>query len=255
MTSANLSTDTIYQGEIKLIFHGNLTDFFKSKSELWVAHYQLREKTSLKHIVEALGVPHPEIGSILVNLNEVNLSYHPLPGDSIHIYPRQFNQSFGDIECPKFILDNHLGKLTSYLRLLGIDVWYDHHYDDEKIAQISTDDNRIVLTRDRGLLKRKVIQRGYCVRQDDPLAQLTEVINYFQLAQHLKPFTRCPRCNGLLEKVEKHRIINQLLPLTRLYYNDFSRCSQCGQIYWKGSHYDRIKPIIQRFATIEDEDT
>lgn len=254
MTSVNLSTDSIYRGEITVIFHGALTDFFKSKSECRITHFQLREKTSLKHIVEALGVPHPEIGKIFVNQQEVNLTFHPLPGDLIHIYPIEFDQKNPADNFPKFILDNHLGKLTAYLRLLGIDTIYNPNLEDADIAQIAAEQNRIVLTRDRGLLKRKVIQRGYCVRADNPLSQLDEVTRQFQLAAYFKPFTRCPRCNGLLEKVAKEAILQHLLPLTRQYYDEFSRCSQCGQIYWKGSHYDRIKPIIQRFVSINGEE-
>ncbi|GAP10644.1 uncharacterized conserved protein [Bellilinea caldifistulae] len=254
MTSENLSTESLYRGEITVIFHGALTDFFKSKADPHLVRFQLHEKTSLKHIVEAIGVPHPEIGKIKVNQQEVDLAYHPICGDHIHIHPWQTEQiNFGD-RFAKFILDNHLGKLTAYLRLLGIDACYNHQFDDEQIASIAVEQNRVVLTRDRGLLKRKIIQRGYCVRQDDPLSQLTEVINHFQLGAYLKPFSRCPRCNGLLEKVDKQSILDQLLPLTRLYYNEFSRCTDCGQIYWKGSHYDRIKPIIQRFAAIKDEE-
>jgi uncharacterized protein with PIN domain len=254
MTSENLSTESLYRGEITVIFHGALTDFFKSKAEPYLARVQVQEKTALKHIVEALGVPHPEIGKIIVNQKEVDLSYHPICGDHIHIHPWQIEQTTTNNNCPKFILDNHLGKLTAYLRLLGIDAFYNHQFDDEQIACIAVEQNRVVLTRDRGLLKRKVIQRGYCVRQDNPLSQLSEVINHFQLDEYLKPFSRCPRCNGLLEKVDKQTILDQLLPLTRLYYNEFSRCTDCGQIYWKGSHYDRIKPIIQRFASIKDEE-
>lgn len=255
MISANSSIESRYRGEITLIFHGGLTHFFKSKDDPLETHFQLREKTSLKHIVEALGVPHPEIGKITVNQTIINLTYHPLPGDIIHIYPWQNEKSTYEEQSPKFILDNHLGKLTVYLRLLGIDACYNHNFEDADIARIAAEQNRIVLTRDRGLLKRKVVQSGYCVRGDDPITQLAEVVQKFNLSPHLKPFSRCPRCNGLLEKVDKQTILDQLLPLTRLYYNDFSRCSQCKQIYWKGSHYDRIKPIIQRFAVINDEET
>lgn len=254
MTSVNLSTDSIYRGEITVIFHGKLTDFFKSKSEFRITQFQLREKTSLKHIVEALGVPHPEVGKILVNQQEVDSTFHPLPGDLINIYPTQMDQQTSTGNCPKFILDNHLGKLTTYLRLLGIDAGYNPDFEDADIAQIAAEQNRTVLTRDRGLLKRKVIQWGYCVRTNNPLSQLDEVTRQFQLAAYFKPFTRCPRCNGQLEKVAKEAIIQHLLPLTRQYYDEFSRCSQCGQIYWKGSHFDRIKPIIQRFVIINDEE-
>lgn len=255
MTSANSFTEPSYCGEITLIFHGSLTHFFKSKSDLFQTHFYLREKTSLKHIVEALGVPHPEIGMITVNHNTVSSTYHPLPGDIIDIFPWQNQKSAQEEHPPKFILDNHLGKLTVYLRLLGIDAIYHHTFDDADIARIAAEQNRIVLTRDRGLLKRKVIQQGYCVRSDNPMTQLNEVIHQFNLESSFKPFSRCPRCNGLLEKVEKQAILDQLLPLTRLYYNDFSRCAECKQIYWKGSHYDRIKPIIQRYAVINDEET
>ncbi|MEW6502998.1 MAG: Mut7-C RNAse domain-containing protein [Chloroflexota bacterium] len=249
-----MSTESPYRGEITIAFHGALTDFFKSETEPIVVHFQLHEKTSLKHIVEALGVPHPEIGKIILNDKEVSLSYHPVRGDYIHLHPWQSKPPTDDDSEPRFILDNHLGKLTAYLRLLGIDALYSHEYNDERIAQIAAEQDRIVLTRDRGLLKRKVIQRGYCVRQDNPLSQLAEIIDHFQLLPYLQPFRRCPRCNGLLVKVDKQSILDQLLPLTRIYYNDFSRCSNCGQIYWKGSHYDRIKTILHRFTSIKDEE-
>ncbi|MEW6180098.1 MAG: Mut7-C RNAse domain-containing protein [Chloroflexota bacterium] len=254
MTSANLSIDSAYHGPVTVIFHGKLTDFFKVNSNSKQTTFYLREKTSIKHIIEALGVPHPEVGRILVNQKEVDFSFYPSPGDDIHIYPFENANNSSTHSPPKFILDNHLGKLTAYLRLLGIDAAYDSHWDDAVIARIASEQNRVVLTRDRGLLKRKIIQNGYCVRSATPLDQVREIIRQFNLQPYLKPFTRCPRCNGLLNKVEKQTILHLLQPLTRQYYNDFSRCSSCGQIYWKGSHYERLKPLIQHFTTINEEE-
>ncbi|MEW6651631.1 MAG: Mut7-C RNAse domain-containing protein, partial [Chloroflexota bacterium] len=213
-----------------------------------------KEKTSLKHIVEALGVPHPEVGRVLINGEESQLAAHVRDEDQIQIFPA--STPFGDVStsAPQFILDNHLGRLTTYLRLLGLDALYNPDWEDVFIADTAYRQNRILLTRDRGLLKRKTIQRGYCVRSSIPRDQTEEVIRQFNLTAHIKPFTRCPRCNGMLERIEKHAIIHLLQPLTRQFYDDFSRCIACGQIYWKGSHVERIKPFIERFVPAGPED-
>lgn len=114
------------------------------------------------------------------------------------------------------------------------------------MALIANREDRILLTRDRGLLKRNLVRRGYCVRAHHPREQVFEIINRFNLKRLVNPFQRCPRCNGLLESVRKQDILDRLEPLTRLYYDEFDRCTQCGQIYWKGSHYERMLPFIEK---------
>jgi uncharacterized protein with PIN domain len=145
--------------------------------------------------------------------------------------------------------------LSDYLRLLGFDTLYDPDWEDQTIAEQAELQDRILLTRDRGLLKRKIIRLGYCVRSDLPREQVGEVIDHFGLAGVVRPFRRCVRCNGLLHSDPKEQIIDQLLPLTRLYYDEFMRCADCGQIYWKGSHYEHMQEFIHKFSrkdSVED---
>jgi uncharacterized protein with PIN domain len=128
--------------------------------------------------------------------------------------------------------------------MLGFDALYATDAEDEHLAQIASYEKRILLTRDRGLLKRRLVNRGYCVRQDDPVAQIVEIVERFDLRSEAAPFTRCLRCNGLLEAVSKADIIQQLQPDTIQFYNEFHRCTVCGQVYWKGSHYQRMQRLL-----------
>ena len=147
---------------------------------------------------------------------------------------------------PRFLLDNHLGRLAAYLRMLGFDCLYEIDYDDEELAEILQKDERILLSRDRRLLMRKVVTLGYCPRSLDSLEQLTEVIQRFDLTKRIAPFHRCLRCNHPLEPVSKEAVLDRLEPLTKLYFYEFQICPSCKQIYWKGSHYERMQNLIQQ---------
>jgi uncharacterized protein with PIN domain len=147
---------------------------------------------------------------------------------------------------PRFVLDTHLGRLARYLRMLGLDTLYRNDYRDDELARLSRGDDRILLTRDIGLLKRSIVRRGYWVRADGSEAQLAEVVRRFDLVGAISPFGRCLRCNGLLEPIARE-VIEDRLPLrTRHEQVDFRRCPTCGGIYWKGSHYDRMRRLIER---------
>jgi len=145
---------------------------------------------------------------------------------------------------PYFVLDNHLGQLATYLRMLGFDSLYRNDFHDDELALISTRDGRILLTRDRRLLMRKVITFGYCPHQTDPRKQVVEVMHRFKLFGQVKPFQRCLRCNSPLQVVRKEDIIERLEPLTKLYFEEFHLCPVCNQIYWKGSHYGHMLEMI-----------
>jgi hypothetical protein len=144
----------------------------------------------------------------------------------------------------RFVLDVHLGKLAEYLRLLGFDTLYCNQADDQELAVLSSQEGRILLTQDRGLLKRSLVTHGYFVRDTDPQQQLVEVLQRFDLQTAIAPFQRCLRCNGLLEPVAKAAISDRLLPKTREHYDEFRICSNCERIYWKGSHYERMQQFI-----------
>ncbi len=128
--------------------------------------------------------------------------------------------------------------------MLGFDCLYENDYDDAALAALSAYESRILLTRDRRLLMRKSVTHGYLLRSLDPHEQLLEVLNRYGLRPWIKPFQRCIRCNHRLEVVSKEAVLDRLEPLTRLYFNEFRICPACKQIYWKGSHYDRMQKLI-----------
>jgi hypothetical protein len=143
------------------------------------------------------------------------------------------------------VLDVHLGRLAVYLRMFGFDALYRNDYHDEELAHLSSSQGRILLTRDRGLLKRSVVTHGYCIRATNPRQQLLEVLHRFDLVNLLNPFSRCLHCNDVLQPVDKETISQRLLTQTKEYYHQFWCCQSCDQVYWPGSHYQRMRLFIE----------
>lgn len=238
--------------EVIIHLYGTLNDLVPRRKRSKLFHCPADGRTTLKHAIEALGVPHTEIGQILANGSVVELDYIIQSGDRVDVYPkiRGEHPPYQAGEEPRFILDSHLGRLAAYLRMLGFDAIYSNGFPDEELARIACQEKRILLTRDRGLLKRKAIRYGYCVLQDDPKQQLLEVVRYYRLSEHVHPFQRCLRCNTLLETVDKKTVEKELLPQTRWYYNEFRQCPQCKKVYWKGSHYRRMQRLIEQVVAL-----
>ncbi len=242
---------------VRLTFHGNLAFFLKRKPAQ--LERCLTERTSVKDVIEACGVPHPEVDLILVNARPVDFSRVLESESSLEVFPIESEPVTSFTEhrlqthkIAKFVADGHLGKLVRNLRLLGIDVNYDRDADDRMLVKVSSEEERALLTRDRRLLMHAGVRHGRYLRSQNPLEQTVEVLHRFNLASEVTPFTRCLLCNALLEPAEKKNIISQLEPLTKIYYDQFRRCPQCGQIYWSGSHFDklqrRIETILSRAA-------
>jgi uncharacterized protein with PIN domain len=189
-----------------------------------------------------LGVPHPEIGQVQVNGQVGMLSTITQDGDRVELHPIPN----GCPVEPHFVLDNHLGRLAAYLRMLGFDCLYQNQFDDEEMAELVQKEERILLTRDRRLLMRKAVTHGYCLRSLNSLEQLSEVIGRFELKERIRPFHRCLRCNHPLEPVAKEAVLDRLEPLTKLYFDEFQICPACKQIYWKGSHFERMQDLIEQ---------
>jgi uncharacterized protein with PIN domain len=234
-------------------FYAELNDFLPPARRQREFPHTFQGRASIKDAIESLGVPHTEIDLILINGRSVDFQ-HPLrDGDTVSVYPVFESLDIHPItrlrpeplRRPAFILDAHLGRLAAYLRLLGFDSLYRNDFTDEELAQRSADGQRILLTRDRGLLKRSIVTRGYCVRSADPREQLREVTDRFDLSRMAAPFRRCLTCNGLLQPAEKQSVQNRLPPGTRERYDEFYRCAGCGKIFWPGSHYARLQAILR----------
>lgn len=233
-------------------FYAELNDFLPSSRRQVPFAHRFDGRASIKDLIEALGVPHTEVDLILVNGESVDFHYLVQDGDRISIYP--VFESFDitpllrvrprPLRQPRFVLDVHLGRLASYLRLLGFDARYSSDCDDAALAALSQDEHRTLLTRDRGLLKRRQVTHGYCVRASDPRQQVREVLRRFDLYRLVAPFSRCIRCNGVLEPVAKQSVEERLPPHIRQQHDEFRICKACGQVYWRGSHYDRLWALI-----------
>lgn len=227
----------------RFTFLPDLNNFLTHERREGSFGYAFAQGQSVKHLIEAAGVPHTEIGQVMVNGQPVGFDYRVQGSDQVTVFPaRAENEKPG---AARFVLDNHLGRLAAYLRMMGFDALYRNDYQDEELARISAEEHRILLTRDRRLLMRRAVIYGYCLRSLNSQQQLLEVTRRYRLHGLMAPFQRCLRCNGKLQPASKDSVYDQLQPLTRLYYDEFHLCPDCGQVYWKGSHYDHMRSLLE----------
>jgi len=240
-----------------LRFYAELNDFLPSERRQATFTHNFSEHQTVKDLIEALGIPHTEVDLILVNGASVNFTYRPATGDRISVYPvfealditPLLQVRPEPLREPKFVLDTHLGRLASYLRMLGFDTLYRNSFDDEELAEISAGEHRILLTRDRGLLKRSRVTHGYLVRSDEPREQVVEVLSRFDLFDSIKPFNRCMQCNGLLESADPEAVKEKIPDKVWRYCSEYSRCPGCNRVYWKGTHYQKMLKLIKEFTS------
>lgn len=239
---------------VYLRFYAELNDLLPPLRRGRCIVHRLEVPASVKDVIEALGVPHTEVDLVQLNGESVDFSRLVQNGDRISVYPlfrginiasltRVRSESLAE---SRFVLDTHLGRLAAYLRMLGFDTLYRNDYQDVELARISTDEERILLTRDRGLLKRAAITHGYLLSAAHPRQQLLEVLRRFDLFQSIAAFQRCVHCNALLDAAPIELVSDRLLPKTRQHYDEFRICPGCSRVYWKGSHYQHMQKLIER---------
>ncbi|WP_066901635.1 Mut7-C RNAse domain-containing protein [Mycolicibacterium houstonense] len=239
-------------GFVTVRAYAELNDFLDPASRGLSVRRPYRGHQTVKDVLEAMGIPHTEIDLILVNGDPVGFEHRPGAGDRIAAYPMFEALDIGatarlrsePLRDPRFVIDVNLGRLARLLRVLGFDVWWSNDADDQTLADVSLGEQRILLTRDRGLLKRRAITHGLFVHSQQPEEQTLEVLRRLDLRRQAKPFTRCVRCNGQLAVVPKEAVMDRLEPLTRRYYDEFSRCPDCGRIYWAGTHFEKLSDLV-----------
>lgn len=208
--------------------------------------------TSVKDLLEGFGVPHTEIDLVLVNGQPAAFDHQVAAADRVTAYPvfECFDVSGvtrvrpEPLRDPRFVLDGHLGRLAALLRLAGFDTRYDRNASDAALADVSAADHRVLLTRDQGLLKRRLVTHGSYVHATNPAEQLGEVVRRFHLERLARPFTRCTRCNGRLAPASGEAIAARVPPRSRALFDDFLECGDCGRVYWQGSHYQRLRRVL-----------
>ncbi len=238
---------------VEILFRGELAQLLTRPSRDGLINYVLKRRASIKDVVESLGVPHTEVYSILVGSEPATLDQLIAPGGTVSVGPAALPV---DVTRPtrlrpdplpglRFVVDENVGRLAGLLRMLGFDATYDRTWPDALIADLARDEGRVVLSRDRALLKRSGIVYGRLVRAVRPWDQLAEVLGFFGVERPPALFKRCIRCNGELEVVDKKKIIDRLEPKTRKYFNEFNMCASCGQIYWRGSHFEKMVRFLE----------
>jgi uncharacterized protein with PIN domain len=247
-----------YQKTAHFRFYEELNDFIPKEKKKKTFAYPFSGKPTVKDAIEACGVPHPEVEIILVNHVSVGFDYHLHDGDRVAVYPMFESIDISPLlklrekplrEC-RFVVDVHLHRLVRGLRMLGFDVFYKTENPDREIIRRSINEKRIILTRDKELLKHRNVTHGYWVRATVSEDQLKEVLRRFDLHSQIKPFTRCMICNSQLKAVEKKQIKDKIPEKTATYYSEFYRCRHCNQIYWPGSHYQKMQQKIERLKTV-----
>lgn len=246
-------TPSSHQAEFR--FYAALNDFLAPTQRGERLAYRFQGAPGIKDPIEALGVPHTEVELIVANGESVDFSYQLHDGDSLAVYPPFFQIDVArltplrqPLTDPKFVLDVHLGKLARLLRLLGINVLYSNHCDDPELVDITEREARVLLTRDRRLLFHRRIVYGRFLRHTDSMEQAREVIDHYGLDSLIKPFSRCLHCNGTVQAADKKDILHLLQPKTARYYDEFYRCDDCGQVYWKGPHFKGLLEKIRQLS-------
>jgi uncharacterized protein len=237
-------------------FYAELNDFLPQGRRFRTFTHTFEMPTTVKDMIEGLGVPHTEVDLILAGGEPVGFDHRVGDGDRISVYPVFESLDVSEVthahreplRRTRFVVDANLGQLARYLRLLGFDCIYDRALHDRELAELSASESRVLLTRDVDMLKRRVITHGYFVRAEEPRAQVIEVIKRFDLFNSVRALERCAVCNGELEEVDKKEIAARLQPGVAESHDDFRRCSGCDRIYWQGGHHRGILSLVQEVA-------
>lgn len=236
-------TDPNAMTTANFLFHGELAEFLPRERRGSAFSHSCARAATIKHAIESLGVPHTETGRLTVNGHPATLSRIVRESDVIEVFPHHAADALTG-EMPLFIADAHLGGLARLLRMLGFDTLFENAYTDRRILELAARERRILLTRDRELLKCRDVLRGCFVHARKPEAQLNEVVARYALARHVRPFTLCLHCNVRLEAAEPSAVAERVPEPIVERYAQFVRCPGCGRIYWEGSHWARMRAML-----------
>ncbi|RXZ42566.1 Mut7-C RNAse domain-containing protein [Crenobacter cavernae] len=238
-------------------FYEELNDFLPSSRRKRDFGYACVRGETVKHAIEALGVPHTEVELILVDGESVGFDRILADGDRIAVYP--VFEAFDvapllrlrehPLRVTRFVADAHLGALAAKLRMAGFDTLYDNHFDDDEIEALAVGGRRIVLSRDRELLKRRAITHGCYVHALKPDAQLRELFARLDLFASARPFTLCMACNAPLREIARREVETRVPPDVFAGHERFVTCDVCRRVYWEGSHWRRMRGLLDALAS------
>ena len=233
--------------------YAELNDFLPQENRQRQFVYPLKTPVTLGEALESLRIPWSEVDLVLVNGQPKTLNARLYENDFVSVFPTFETLDIGELKSvhthtlrvTRFILDAHLGKLAKYLRMLGFDTLYRNDYGDDEIIELALKEKRIILTRDKLLLRSRRVTHGYYIRSTEKHKQLREVVQKFDLYSQFKSFTRCMTCNTELVPKNREEIIHLVQQDIMQYFNEFFFCPACRKVYWKGSHFKRMESFIR----------
>jgi uncharacterized protein with PIN domain len=242
--------------KLSIIFAGDLAELLPGdiRGERQVFERTFPGRRSVKDLVQSLGVPHTEVGCIMVDGEAQDSSFLLIGGEQVEVFPASPASRRPFEEPLRLLCDVHLRKLARRLRLLGLDVSFNPDWDDARLAEISQQEKRILMSRDRGLLMRNQVEYGLLIRSNDPEEQVKEVFKRLEIRTEIQPFTRCLLCGGFLELVPmdtplfKESLAPRIPPKVLEWCSEYNYCSACRQVFWKGSHHRRLLEKVSRYC-------
>lgn len=238
--------------KVNFRFYEELNDFLPVNRQKIDFEIEFKSKRSIKDMIEALGVPHTEVDLILINGKSVDFNYIIKSEDRVSVYPVFELLNIESVthlrkiplRCTKFIANVNMGDIAKYMRLLGLDVYYDPSISAQEIIKISKNENRIILTKSRKLLKFKEVSHGIFIHPGKMEDQIRKIIDFLDIKNQIRPFSRCLLCNNLLESIPKENILDRIPPKVKEFYDEYNHCTSCDRIYWKGSHQIKMQNVI-----------
>nr|WP_272923779.1 Mut7-C RNAse domain-containing protein [Streptomyces sp. SID3343] len=245
VTGVRWDADPVNRPDVLLQIPTELQPFLSPRQRGLPVNVPADGDSTLGHIVESAGPPLPEVGRLLVDGREVQPGYRPVGGEVVDVFPIARPQAVPEFETrtPRFLLDVHLGALARRMRLVGIDTAYHNDCDDPTLVVQANAERRVLLTQDRGLLRRKNLWFGayvYGIRAD---VQLDDLLRRFALT--LAPWTRCTACNGELRAATREEVEPEVKPGTLDAVESFARCRECARVYWHGAHGGHLDEIVE----------
>jgi len=245
---------------VRVRCYAELNDFLPPDRRQREIDVRLDAPAPVRHLIVNLGIPPTEVELVMIGGVSVDLDAGLQDGDRVALYPMFESLDVSPLlrvrrrplRTVRFIADAHLGRLARYLRLLGFDTLFSNDLGDERLASIAAGEGRIVLSRDRNLLMRRMITHGLYVPHKRASEQVQHVLDRLDLYRLIRPFTRCTVCNGLLVAVPKHEVEDELPPRVVTAFREFWRCTGCSRVYWKGSHYDRLASFVEDLSAAKE---
>jgi uncharacterized protein with PIN domain len=156
----------------------------------------------------------------------------------------------------RFIVDENVGKLARWLRMMGFDSLFFNGEDDSQMVKQALAEDRVLLTRDTGIMKRRVIINGrlkaVLMESEEPERQMQQLMAALNIKEHSRPFTLCLECNQPLVDRSPAEVKDRVPPYVYKTQTQYMECPECRRIYWRGTHWKAMLSKLEKLADVNN---